>query len=322
MIVPTHGRPGPLARLLDSLSRQSLRADRVEIIVVDDGSPSGRRPDGGMLPPGARLVRQPRQGPAVARNTGASLATGRLLAFVDDDCIAEPGWLESLFAAHLAHPHALLGGSTRNGLPENLFADVAESLLGFFDEDERRAGLPLSFVASNNIACARAAFARIGGFDTDYPLAAGEDRAFCRSWRERIGELRRVPDAHMLHCHPHDLPSFWRQQRNYGRGAALFHATPAAVPSAFGAEMSLEPFSGSSGGCASGSVSATRTARTFGLPREPAFYARLLTHYLARSDRTLSRRLAALPLVALSQVAVASGLLSERRATRRTSALR
>ena len=295
VIVPTHARPERLAQLLESLAAQSVPADRVELVVVDDGSPDDVRPGADGLPANARLVRQRRQGPAAARNAGAALARGNLIAFIDDDCVAEPRWLEALLRAHAARPLDLLGGTTRNGLPENLLSDVAESLLGFFDDDETRAGRPLSFVASNNIACGREAFDAMGGFDTSYPLAAGEDRAFCRSWRARIGPLSRVPDARVLHFHAHDVRSFWRQQRNYGRGAALYHASAASAPKD-------EP--------------ATRPARrTFGLPREPAFYGRLLTHYGAGSRRP-GRRLLALPALLLSQLAVASGLLHERRARR------
>ena len=216
--------------------------------------------------------------------------------------MAEPGWLAALLDAHAAGPRDLLGGATRNGLRGNLFSDVAESLLGFFDDDDRRAGRPLSFVASNNIACGREAFAEMGGFDTRYPLAAGEDRAFCRSWRARIGPLSRVPDARVSHFHAHDLRSFWRQQRNYGRGAALYHAS-AATDEGGGDD-------GGAGGAARG------RPRTFGLPREPAFYARLLTHYGAGGERAPGRRALALPVLALSQLAVASGLLHERRSRR------
>jgi len=287
IVVPTHARPARLARLLESLAGQSVPPERVEIVIVDDGSPADARPDGTALPGNARLLRQRQQGPATARNAGASVAGGAMLAFIDDDCVAEPGWLEALLKAHAERPLDLLGGTTLNGLPDNLFSDVAESLLGFFDADERRAGRPLGFVASNNIACAREAFTRMGGFDTSFPLAAGEDRAFCRSWQTRIGALSRVPDARVEHFHAHGPGSFWRQQHNYGRGAALFHAE------------------------------ATENRRhAFGLPREPAFYARLLAHYPARRDRTWVRRLGAVPVVALSQLAVGCGLIRERRSRR------
>lgn len=293
VIVPTHARPERLARLLDSLVELTVRVERFEIIVVDDGSPPRRRPSLEQLPANARLLTRVRGGPASARNAGAATARGRLVVFVDDDCVVSPDWLTRLLVAHAAYPEALLGGSTRNGLTENLCSDVAESLLGFLEADERRAGRPLSFLASNNMACARERFRHLGGFDDRYSLAAGEDRAFCRAWRASGGELRRIEGADVLHFHAHDLQTFWRQQHNYGRGAALFHE-----------QTSFEK-------------PLVARERTFGLPRSPAFYRRLLTHYARRRDRTIFRRILACPLVALSQCAVACGLLSERRARRR-----
>lgn len=42
------------------------------------------------------MMRQARRGPGAARNTGARSASGRWLAFTDDDCLPEPGWLHAL----------------------------------------------------------------------------------------------------------------------------------------------------------------------------------------------------------------------------------
>ena len=300
VVVPTHARPERLARLLDSLSRQSLPGHRFEIVIVDDGSPSPVRLDAATGDPDARpdvrLVRQARTGPAAARNRGAREARAPLLLFVDDDCIAAPGWVASHLAAHAGCPDALLGGATTNGLPDNPWSDAAEGLLGFLDAEATTGGGALDFVASNNIACARARFVEIGGFDARYPLAAGEDRAFCRAWVASGAPIVRVPEACVAHFHALDPARFWRQQHNYGRGAARFHAD------------------------ASNGRATARSTPT--LPRPASFYARLLLHPLRRTELSLPRRLGALPRVALSQAAIAAGLVAERRAMRRETRAR
>ena len=287
VIVPTHARPGRLAELLASLARQTLAPERFEVIVVDDGSPEGARPDGALARGNVRLVRQPQSGPAAARNRGAREARAPLLLFVDDDCLVEPDWVAALVGAHAAHPDALLGGTTCNGLPGNACADAAEGLLAFLDAEALARGGALDFVASNDIACARERFFAIGGFDADYPLAAGEDRAFCRAWLDAGGTIRRAPEARVAHRHALDLAGFWRQQRNYGRGAARFHGDGAAR-----------------------------------VPAPPGFYARLLLHPLGRGDLSAPAKARAFALTALSQLAVASGAFAERRALRREAAAR
>ena len=185
--MPTHARPDRLARLVRSLEAQRSGTPDFEVIVVDDGSPPETRPP--EPPPGTalRLIRQVRAGPAAARNRGAREARAPLLLFVDDDCTVAPDWVAAFVDAHARAPAALLGGATANGLPANPWSSAAEGLLGFLDAEAEAAGEGLDFVASNNIACARADFFAVGGFDADYPLAAGEDRAFCRAWRAAGG---------------------------------------------------------------------------------------------------------------------------------------
>ena len=206
IIVPTYNRPHQIPPLLQSLRR--LRYPDCEIIIVDDGSTVG---DLGQLtlPENARVVRQANGGPAMARNTGARLATGDLLAFTDDDCRPHPNWLAP-FAKQFEHtPDALFGGQVVNGLPNNPYAVATQHLIDFLRGD------PPVFFPSNNIAIGRTRFHTLGGFSESFPLAAGEDRDFC----DRANRLVYCPNAIIYHDHHLTLRRYWRQHANYGRGA-------------------------------------------------------------------------------------------------------
>jgi succinoglycan biosynthesis protein ExoM len=95
--IATCRRPQGLARLLESLARQDLpEGVAVEVIVVDN-DPQGSaaealRPwrDG---PHALRLLREPRPNVAHVRNRAVEAARGTWLAFIDDDEVADEGWL-------------------------------------------------------------------------------------------------------------------------------------------------------------------------------------------------------------------------------------
>ena len=112
VVIPHLNQPEALGRCLDSLRAGRRQPD--EIVVVDNGSRE--------LPtaicaarPGVTLLAEPTPGPGPARNCGVAATTGDVLAFIDADCLADPGWLEAAEAA-LADPSAeILGGDVRIG---------------------------------------------------------------------------------------------------------------------------------------------------------------------------------------------------------------
>nr|WP_247600676.1 glycosyltransferase family 2 protein [Cellulomonas hominis] len=93
VIVPLHNGGRYIAETLTSLQQQE-GADRIEVVVVDDGSTDDGPDIVRSHPVGARLVRQPNRGVAAARNRGCLEASGTWLAFLDQDDL----WHASRFA--------------------------------------------------------------------------------------------------------------------------------------------------------------------------------------------------------------------------------
>lgn len=214
---------------MQALARLNYPRDRFEAIVVDDGSESPPEPVVGSYQGqiDVKLLSQHHAGPAAARNTGAARAKGDFLAFTDDDCAPDPGWLQALAAHFAAVPDHLIGGRTLNALPDNPYSTASQSLISYlysyYDSNPNDA----RFFASNNLAVATASFHAIGGFDTTYTLAASEDREFCDRWRYYGYHMSYAPAAMVYHAHALTLRSYWRQHFNYGCGAAQFHAARA-----------------------------------------------------------------------------------------------
>jgi glycosyltransferase involved in cell wall biosynthesis len=123
VIIPTRNRPKLLARILMTLTREIERydlADRVEIVVVDDGSvppvadalPDQSRTTGELA---LKMVRNSEQrGASAARNTGVDHSVGEVLVFIDDDIVPAEDYLRATIDVHHQHPEILvLNGNLR-----------------------------------------------------------------------------------------------------------------------------------------------------------------------------------------------------------------
>ena len=106
------------------------------MVVVDNGStdetPSVARSFAGSLP--VDVIREETVGIPHARNAGVARCTGDIVAFLDDDCEAEPGWLAALEIPFLKDPQVGVVGGVLTPLGEG-----RGPVERFFDERLRTA---------------------------------------------------------------------------------------------------------------------------------------------------------------------------------------
>jgi len=96
--VCTHGRPAQLARALDSLLAQDREPQ--ELLVIDNApSDEAAREVVAVRGPRVRYIRERRPGLDFARNRAVAVATAPIIAFLDDDAVADRSWLGALAAA-------------------------------------------------------------------------------------------------------------------------------------------------------------------------------------------------------------------------------
>jgi glycosyltransferase involved in cell wall biosynthesis len=136
VITPTLGR-ATLSRAVHSVLDQAFDQDDFEVIVVNDSGrplPAAEWQDS----PRVQVVRTNRRERSIARNTGAALARGRYLCFLDDDDWLLPGALERFWALACQNGDAawLYGGirvvdeageclaEVNSGLSGNCFAQI------------------------------------------------------------------------------------------------------------------------------------------------------------------------------------------------------
>ena len=247
VVVPSFNRPETLRQCLIALLAQ--QGDGIEIVVVDDGSPEPLEDVCQSVSQDIRCIRQANAGPAAARNRAVAEATGRFVAFTDDDCRPRPDWIRHLRAAHDGTAMRLVGGAVTNMVARDIWADASQELWEFLYDHFGATEGNMPFFTSNNMGCARDDFLTLGGFDQTFPLAAAEDRDFGMRWRDAGGALHYAPGALVDHHHAMSLRKFWRQQSNYGRGARHLDGVldargargPKRQPAAFYRDLLLYP---------------------------------------------------------------------------------
>ncbi|MGE0862278.1 MAG: glycosyltransferase family 2 protein [Vicinamibacterales bacterium] len=109
VVVCTRDRPAQLETCLDSLAAQTHLP--FEVLVVDNGA-SGVVTDI-CRARGVACIREPIPGLTRARNLGARAARGEIVAYIDDDATAEPGWLNALVREFADPGVAAVAGRTR-----------------------------------------------------------------------------------------------------------------------------------------------------------------------------------------------------------------
>ena len=170
-----------------------------------------------------RLVKVENGGPAAARNRGLEIVRGEIVAFTDDDCCPQPGWLPALAAGVRASPPCAVGGTTTVGPALGHCAGAAHLVLLLLSRYDRSVTGRERLLPANNFAFPVTALIKIGGFNEDFRTA--EDRELCRRWAAAGFSLERVSAAVVEHHQQVTLLGFIRKFFAYGQGAASFHGS-------------------------------------------------------------------------------------------------
>ena len=162
MVVPHFHDLESLDRCLADLSRQTIAAEAVEIIVADNGSPEGEDAVAALIDGRARLVTVRRRGAGAARNGAAAEAQGDILAFTDCDCRPEPRWLAEGLAA--LDGHDFVGGRMQVLVADPARPTPVEAFEKVFAFDNETYVRKKHFTVTANLFCPRVLFEIVGGF--------------------------------------------------------------------------------------------------------------------------------------------------------------
>lgn len=237
--------------------------------MVDDGSTQQELVAEVVAQAGARLVRLEGRGPAAARNAGVAAAGGEIVCFIDDDCEAQPGWIEALTEQIDAGRTECAAGRTVVAAEASAADRAWQAIANHLQATAADPGSPSpGFAPTCNLACSRGLLLELP-FDESFPAAAGEDRDWAARAAGRGAAPAFVPDAVVTHRPDLTSRSFLRQQYGYGRGAARYRATdPQRRPGSAGFYASLLRAGFTAGPAAGALVCAAQLATAVGMLRE------------------------------------------------------
>lgn len=170
VVIPTRDRPAVLGRAIESVRDQT--DGTWELIIVDDGSaPPAARAVQTLVDrvAGLRLIRLAESaGAAEARNTGLREARGAYVAFLDDDDVWRPRFLERMTGTLEANPAAVLAYCQR-AIQSEAGEDVPTlpDLTG--DPDPLAVLVNGNFIDTSTALVRRAPLEAVGGFDPELP---------------------------------------------------------------------------------------------------------------------------------------------------------
>ena len=226
VVIATRERPELLRACLGSLP-----LEEAEVLVVDN-APSGDATRRVAEAAGVRYLCEPRPGAALARGRGLDEARGEIVAFLDDDVVADRDWLRATVGAF----HALPGVACVTSLILPLELETPAQLwleqFGGFDKGFRRRVFDLAghrapdplypwsagiYGSGASMAFRTATLRAAGGFDPRL-ARGGEDLDLFLKVLFAGGRIVYEPAALVWHRHPREYEALRRTMFSYGAG--------------------------------------------------------------------------------------------------------
>ncbi len=229
VIVPIYNGEADLPKLVERLMGQQYPADRVEFLLVDNGS-GDRTPD--LLQAATTtaasqgiclraLTYSTIQSSYAARNAGIAAAKGDILAFTDADCHPEPSWLVSLVQPFTGNSVGLVAGEIK-ALPSQNWLERYADRQGTLSQHNTLNHAFLPYGQTANLAVRAEVLGTVGLFRPH--LTTGGDADLC--WRIQQAsswQLVHAADAVVYHRHRDSLKGLRSQWHRYGCSNRYLH---------------------------------------------------------------------------------------------------
>jgi len=183
IIICSYNRASYISDALTSLYNQSSELDNFEVIIVDNNSTDNTKEvyviwrqtnmNGQFT-----FISETKQGASFARNTGATIAKGEWVCFMDDDAVATPNYVENILKHIQDKPDAVgFGGRI---IPKYIPSEpkwmsyYVSSLVGNFDYAPIACAFENGkYPLESNMIVKKSVYDQIGGFNVNLPGVVG-----------------------------------------------------------------------------------------------------------------------------------------------------
>ncbi|HEX8333400.1 MAG TPA: glycosyltransferase [Segetibacter sp.] len=232
----TYNRARLLQLCIESLSKLSFNMAEFEVLLVDNNSTDNTVEVAGTINTlypqlNFRYVLETKQGVANTRTRCALEAKGEIVAYIDDDCIANENWLENIVEFYNSHPEAM---STGGKIVPKYVVPVADwfgkyfwGLVGNYDLGKEVFQMRgVRYPSGANMHFRKAAFDKYGYFDSNLgrsgkSLMAGEEKAMYLKLinnNEKVYYLPHVVVHH--HVEGNKFDKAYVRRHSYGIGGS------------------------------------------------------------------------------------------------------
>ena len=224
VVIPVKDREGELAECLGSVFSQDYPENRIEVIVIDDGSTDRTRDVAARFPCKLLPIGRSR-GQSYSRNLGAREAHGEILAFLDSDCVASVTWLKALVPYFQWDRVGAVGGYVDGYFQESAL-DRYEKAFSPLNMGKHlmyeRSNSSTMYVPTCNLLVRKAVYVETGGLREG--MHVGEDVDFCWRMRKMGFGILYVPAGVVEHKHRNGLGRMAMRRAQYGTSEALLYA--------------------------------------------------------------------------------------------------
>ncbi len=183
IVICSYNRASYISGALDSLYHQSAGLDNFEAIIVDNNSTDNtadvfKQWRSSHANGSFTYLTETKQGASFARNTGAAIAKGQWLCFIDDDAIANKDYVKNIIMHIKTKPEAIgFGGRI---IPKYIpsapewMSYYVSSLVGNFDYAPTACAFENGkYPLESNMIVKKDIYNSIGGFNTELPGVVG-----------------------------------------------------------------------------------------------------------------------------------------------------